>query len=280
METQGNARRAEHARFFTTERFDSLECVTAVLLRPRFTLHAHDTYTIGNIHAGHGWLGVRGRRHDTGPEHFLLHNPGDVHDGHPDECGIHYRNSYPSIALLRQVASEVSGRRVTDTPFFPTPVVRDPDGIALFLAAHRALDEGRDTLAADELLSRAYAHCLVRHAAIVPAGVGDEGGPVARAGALMQARYAEDVGLSDLAAVAGLSAHHLIRAFRRHTGFTPHAFLVNRRVNAARHLLRQRGASLADVAAATGFCDQAHFTRAFKARVGVTPGSYRAAVAA
>lgn len=271
---------AERAQFFTTHRFDALECVTAVLLRPRFTLHAHDTYTIGNIHTGRGWLAARGGRHETGPGHLLLHNPGDVHDGHPDQHGIHYRNSYPSVALLRQIASDISGRRVTDTPFFAAPVVGDPAGTALFLAAHRALEEGGDTLAADELLARAYGHCLVRHAAIVPAAVGNESGPVARAEAVMAARYAEDVGLADLAAVAGLSAHHLIRAFRRHTGFTPHAYLVNRRVIAARHLLRRRDASLADVAAATGFCDQAHFTRAFKARVGVTPGSYRAAVAA
>lgn len=280
METQGGDQVPEQARFFTNERFDDLECVTAVLLRPRFTLHAHDTYTIGNIHTGRGWLAVRGRRHDTGPEHFLLHNPGDVHDGHPDESGIHYRNSYPSVGLLRQVASEVSGRTVTDTPFFPVPVVRDPAGTALFLATHRVLEAGIDTLAADEMLSRAYAHCLVHHAAIAPADIGNEAGPVARVEALVEARYAEDVGLADLAAEAGLSAHHLIRAFRRHTGFTPHAYLVNRRVNAARHLLRRRDASIADVAVATGFCDQAHFTRAFKARVGVTPGSYRAAVAA
>lgn len=270
----------EQARFFTTARFDNLECVAAVMLRPRFTLHAHDTYTIGNIHDGRGWLSARGRRHDTGPEHFLLHNPGDVHDGHPDEHGIHYRNSYPSVALLRQIASEVAGRTVTDTPFFPRPVVTDPVGTALFLAAHRVLETGPDTLAADEMLSRGYAHCLVHHAAIVPADIGNEAGPVARVEALMAAHYAEDVGLADLAAEAGLSAHYLIRAFRRHTGFTPHAYLVNRRVNAARHLLRRRDASIADVAAATGFCDQAHFTRAFKARVGVTPGSYRAAVAA
>ncbi|MEI5617306.1 hypothetical protein WB403_50305, partial [Streptomyces brasiliscabiei] len=88
-------------------------------------------------------------------------------------------NSYPSVALLRQIASDISGRRVTDTPFFAAPVVGDPAGTGLFLAAHRALEEGRDMLAADELLARAYGHCLVCHAAIVPAAVGNESGPVA-----------------------------------------------------------------------------------------------------
>ena len=64
----------------------------------------------------------------------------------------------------------------------------------------------------------------------------------------------------------GLPRHHLIRAFRRETGLTPHAYLVDVRVRRARDRLR-RGEMPGDVAAATGFCDQAHLTRAFKARL-------------
>ena len=76
--------------------------------------------------------------------------------------------------------------------------------------------------------------------------------------------------------LAGLPRHHLIRAFRRETGLTPHAYLIDVRVRRARERLR-RGESLGEVAAATGFCDQPHLTRAFKARLGVTPGAFRAA---
>ena len=82
--------------------------------------------------------------------------------------------------------------------------------------------------------------------------------------------------LADLARLAGLPRHHLIRAFRRETGLTPHAYLVDIRIRRARERLR-RGESPGAVAAATGFCDQAHLTRAFKARLGVTPGVFRAA---
>ncbi|HEX7126295.1 MAG TPA: AraC family transcriptional regulator [Thermodesulfobacteriota bacterium] len=225
----------ERARFFTAERFDGLECLAATFRRHRYALHTHDTYVIGAVSAGCESLTVRGRRRYARPGDFIFTNPEDVHDGAPHGEGYSYRTTYPTVALLGRIAAEVSGRAAVGTPFFPEPVVHDPQGVALLTAAHRMLEEGAEGLAADERLLGAYAYCLVRHARIVPAVVG------------------------------------------REPGLTPHAYLVNCRVGAARARLR-RGDSPAEVAAATGFCDQAHLTRAFKARVGVTPGAYRAAV--
>ena len=74
---------------------------------------------------------------------------------------------------------------------------------------------------------------------------------------------------------AGMSRTQLIRAFRRITGMTPHAWQQNWRINVARGQL-QRGAALAQVAYEQGFADQAHFQRVFKALTGTTPGNYRA----
>ncbi|HEY8370053.1 MAG TPA: AraC family transcriptional regulator [Thermodesulfobacteriota bacterium] len=267
----------ERARFFTAERFDGLECLAATFRTHRYALHAHDTYVIGAVSAGCESLTVRGRLCYARPGDFIFTNPEDVHDGAPYGEGYSYRTTYPTAALLRRIAAEVSERAAVGSPFFPEPVVHDPEGVALFAAAHRLLEAGADALAADERLFGAYAHCLVRHARIVPAAVGREPGPVARVKALLAERHGEDLTLADLAAEAGLTRHRLIRAFRRETGLTPHAYLVNCRVDAARARLR-RGDSPAEVAAATGFSDQAHLTRVFKARVGVTPAAYRRAV--
>ncbi len=78
-----------------------------------------------------------------------------------------------------------------------------------------------------------------------------------------------------LAQVAGLSRSHFIRAFQRQTGFSPHAYLTDQRFRAAIRLLG-RGDAPGDVAAACGLFDQSHLNRIFKARMGVTPGVYRA----
>lgn len=81
--------------------------------------------------------------------------------------------------------------------------------------------------------------------------------------------------LSDIAKACGLSVSHFSRAFRRSTGLAPHAWLLHVRVEAAKAMLRARGASLSMIALACGFADQSHFTRVFTRRVGLSPGAWR-----
>jgi len=100
---------------------------------------------------------------------------------------------------------------------------------------------------------------------------------VADAIAFMQAHYARDVKLDDVAAAVHLSPFHLARLFKQVTGASPHQYLVQVRVNAARSLLSAGSGqrSLAEVAAAVGFADQSHLTRQFKRHFGVTPSQVR-----
>lgn len=266
----------ERAHLFTARRFDGLEFLAATFRTHAYAPHAHDTYAIGTIEVGCEIWNARGRRLHATAGDIVFNHPLDIHDGAPSAGGYRYRMSYPTVELMREIAGSLSGREIAGTPFFPEPVAHDPEGAALFGAAHRLLEEGGDALAGEEALLRAYAWCLARHADLSVRGLGREGGPVAQVRALMEARFDEDLSLADLARGCGLPRHHLIRAFRRETGFTPHAYLVDIRVRRARERLR-RGEAPGEVAAATGFCDQAHLTRAFKARLGVTPGAFRAA---
>ena len=79
--------------------------------------------------------------------------------------------------------------------------------------------------------------------------------------------------LADLAAAAGLSRYQFLRAFTRLTGLPPHAYLLQRRVQHARRLVRG-GLPLAEAAAASGFADQSHMTRCFARSFGLTPGAF------
>ena len=84
-----------------------------------------------------------------------------------------------------------------------------------------------------------------------------------------------DISVMQLASACRLSSHHFSRAFRRSTGMPSHQWLLQRRVDKARHLLRRSKLPLSEVAVVCGFAHQSHFTRVFKRLVGVSPGKWR-----
>jgi AraC-like DNA-binding protein len=71
-----------------------------------------------------------------------------------------------------------------------------------------------------------------------------------------------------------MSPFHLLREFRKTLGIAPHAYLVQRRVDLARHLIL-RGHPLRSVAMEVGYCDQGHLSREFRRFFGVPPGRAR-----
>jgi AraC family transcriptional regulator len=92
---------------------------------------------------------------------------------------------------------------------------------------------------------------------------------------LIESSLNGDLTLRELAAEAGYSRSHFLRAFRATTGVTPHRYVLNRRIERARRLLREADMSIAQVAYRCGFSSQAHLTLAFRRVCGLTPGKYR-----
>ncbi|HET6330139.1 MAG TPA: AraC family transcriptional regulator [Holophagaceae bacterium] len=88
---------------------------------------------------------------------------------------------------------------------------------------------------------------------------------------------ASPLGLSALAHVAGVSGAHLARVIRARFHMSVGAYARERRLARAREMVLRSEAPLADIAVATGFYDQSHFTRAFKLRFGVPPSALRRA---
>jgi AraC family transcriptional regulator len=92
----------------------------------------------------------------------------------------------------------------------------------------------------------------------------------------IQENLASDIGLTELAACAGLSRFHFIRAFRRTSGNTPYQHLLYRRIECARLLLEQPHLTVEKVARAVGFQNTSRFIRTFQRITGVRPGAQSA----
>lgn len=266
----------ENTRFWRAGRFRDMECMAATFVTHEFAPHSHDTFSIGAIEAGCQLSTIRGEREFTGPGALYLLNPGETHDGAPGVAsGYRYRMIYPEIALLSGIIEDVTGRAVRGTPSFSRQLLIDGELALAFQQAHGLVEQGADQLLAEEAMYCVLARMFARYGSTImaaPARTGRAG--VVRARDFIAANFSSDIGLEDLAGVAGLSRAHLIRTFRREFFITPHAFQTDMRVRHARRMLRD-GASPADAALDCGFADQAHLTRHFKARIGVTPAVFR-----
>jgi len=91
----------------------------------------------------------------------------------------------------------------------------------------------------------------------------------------IESGLSRELTLSELAGVAELSLHHFARMFKQTIGLAPHRYVLERRVENAKTMLRAPDSSLVDISLSTGFCSQSHFTSTFSRIVGVTPAQFQ-----
>jgi AraC-like DNA-binding protein len=98
-----------------------------------------------------------------------------------------------------------------------------------------------------------------------------------RARDLIDGGYSERLDIRKLSRAAHVSPRHFSRSFRRIFGETPCQYLLSRRLERARHLLRTTDDSVAEICLAVGFRSVGSFTTTFTRHVGISPTTYRRA---
>jgi AraC family transcriptional regulator len=98
---------------------------------------------------------------------------------------------------------------------------------------------------------------------------------IARVQAYIDANLHRTIHIRDLSAVARRSSAHFSRSFKLAVGEPPHAYVVRRRLERARHLMTTSAASMSEIALSAGFSDQAHLCRLFRQAFGQSPASWR-----
>ena len=85
----------------------------------------------------------------------------------------------------------------------------------------------------------------------------------------------QEITLDQLAKLAGISYSGFSRRFKARMGITPYQYVIQERIEEAKHLLLHKDLSLAHIAEVTGFSSQSHFTTVFKRSTKLTPLRYR-----
>jgi AraC-like DNA-binding protein len=299
-----DSRFRDSARYWRTPLLPGADLVTAEYNEHTFAPHWHEAYTIPVIEGGAECFRYRGTQHVAETGSVPVINPGELHTGsRAVEEGWSYRVMYVPIDFLHELAGEIAGR-TQPLPWFDAEVIHDLDLAHRLSRAHRLLEADADwrraaaaaessasavlaglappsaprsdLLAVEGSLLDALSTLLTRYGRTREAALkhGPNDPRVETMKALLAADLATPLRVADLAQAVGLSPFHATRLFTQATGLPPHAWRTQLRLQRALAPLRE-GATVADVAAASGFTDQSHFTRHFRRMFGVPPGRWQ-----
>ncbi len=230
----------------------------------------HETYALCTVYGGTGQVQYRQGIYGVRPGDTLLTEPGEVHTDRQVEGPASFRVLYVAPEVLDRFREDgceglVHLRRAH---------THDRTLFRVLTSLHEALDRGASALEAECRLALALHELLRRFAEPGPrCPPADAAAPLLRARDLLHASPAQPVSLDELAAAAGLSKFHLLRAFAKRFGLPPHTYHTQLRIATARALLAN-GVPISRAALEAGFADQSHLTRHFARIVGVTPGAY------
>jgi AraC family transcriptional regulator len=211
----------------------------------------------------------------------------EVHDGKVRECGPASLVFYPEHEPHREQFGADGGRSF-HVELGSSWIERMRDSGSIYHAGSRESLGGRLNL----LMVRLHAWFLAREPSLAAEEVvwemlaevtsaghlgGESNAPawLSRIRDRIHADFRNVLRVHELAEEAGVHPVHAARVFRRHHGCTIAEYVHALRIEHARRSLADVRRSLSGIAHAAGFSDQAHFTRRFKALVGMTPGAYR-----
>ncbi|MBF5004600.1 helix-turn-helix transcriptional regulator [Diaphorobacter caeni] len=242
-----------------------------------FGRHMHDQYGIGVVLRGaQKSLSGRGMVEAQAGDVITV-NPCEVHDGTPlGDQGRAWQMLYFDPHVLSGGIFEMTDGRASHAEF-SQPARRDPVSAHRLLSLFRTETTPRAALSeieTDEQLLLLL-QPLMEQVGKTPPRSTPPG--IERARTRIDDAPASPVTLHELAHMAGVSQFQLIRGFSSMTGLTPHAYLVQRRLQMARRLIAS-GATLIHAAHSAGFADQSHLTRLFVRSYGISPGRYAAAM--
>jgi len=217
-----------------------------------------------------------------GPRRICL-TPGDAtaqwqHAGHPEILQVYLRQSVYEAAV-----SEIYGCDSSGAELVPRFAILDPLLEQLAIAITNALRDGnadRDGLYIDTIAQMMAVHLARTHSSrsrpvrILPARP-LAGWKMRRVIEFIEDNLEGDLSLQAMAAEVDISPLYLARAFKAAVGQSPHQYVLLRRIERAKELLRNTDLPVVDVALSSGFSSQSHLSHWFIRQVGVSPAVYR-----
>ncbi|UYF98874.1 AraC family transcriptional regulator [Halomonas sp. GD1P12] len=270
-------RNASRFEFIKSQHVPSLTVLHAAMEDFSYDRHAHEEYAFGVTLAGRQDFFSGGQFHKSPPGNVILFNPEEVHDGQPGgEDTLDYLMLYVHPEQVAPLYAEVLGHESKTAFHSPNTLIQDARLRGDILELARLITQGRGSCIDQEsALYRMVERTVQLGGTSTPLPrLTRPEALLVRAKAYIHAHLERDMSLDEISQAAHLSKYHFLRLFRQRYGITPHQYVINCRINAARTALAA-GADTTEVALRFGFADASHFNRRFKRIYGMTPSQYR-----
>lgn len=255
-------------RFYQSRVLPMLEARQANQSSACYQAHSHDEFSFGVIDVGCADYQNLSSQHTICAGDTVLINPGDVHACNPKQGLWSYRMLFLDTPWLTALQQESELTSSLDYQAFATCLRRDKQTYQGFAHLFSTLTQSHSPLAMETLL---IDYLMPMFAVRAESRVSAQ---LYRAKERLIEQLETAPSLTELAKEVGISRYHLIRSFKGAYGLSPHAFLLDAKIKAAKRQLKQ-GQSIADITFALGFNDQSHFQHQFKKRLAVTPRQYQ-----
>ncbi|MFI0471846.1 helix-turn-helix domain-containing protein [Halomonas sp. HMF6819] len=270
-------RNASRFEFIKSQHVPSLTVLHAAMEDFSYDRHAHEEYAFGVTLAGRQDFFSGGQFHQSPPGNVIVFNPEEVHDGQPGgKDTLDYLMLYVHPEQVAPLYAEVLGHESKAGFRSPNTLIQDARLKGDILELARLVTQGAGSCIDQESALYRVVERTVQLGGTsntVPRPTRPET-LLHRAKAYIHAHLERDMSLDEISQAAHLSKYHFLRLFRQHYGITPHQYVINCRINAARTAL-DTGAATNEVAQRFGFADTSHFNRRFKRIYGMTPSQYR-----
>lgn len=183
--------------------------------------------------------------------------------------------------FIQQVARETLTKNPEQLELIPEFWTRDlqVESLGLLLFAELKQDNLGGRLYIESLANVLAVHLLRQYSTTEPRLVIHKGGlperQVLQVLDYIHDHLDQDIKLADLAELIGMSQFHFSYQFKQAIGTSPYQYLLQQRVERAKHLLEQTKRSIMDIALECGFSSHSHLSKQFRQLVGITPKAYR-----
>jgi len=243
-----------------------------------YSTHSHDTFALGILEQGIIEVQFHNQKKQNATSNkIIVFNPKQVHlTKKVDKNSYGYYTLHINTQWAKNVQEQLFGKKDVFIAVDPN-IIDDTKISTALLSFYQSIIEGKDSENYEEILQNLLTSIFNEYCALKELNLSIKEDKLL----LQVEQYILDnvdnqITTEDISKEVNYSEAYITRVFKKKFGLSPHAFLINQKINRAKNkLLNSKNQDISQLAVEVGFYDQSHFSNTFKRYFSLTPKQYQ-----